>query len=231
MTISSVYSNSGTWSGSDIITSVNIANSQNNIHVIDDSSVILVSNTDTQVYTDSGSGYSSQLTYSDASDIIGLDNEFILNNKLYIYNTNEPISDTRWVTGSNTQFSISLGSLGSLNNISLTPGINAIEALNEIRTSLLGLNINNLDVSLPSYISDVSPNNNSVNLSGYGIVVNTGTTTNEITSFTINDIAADGSNIIHNYEYETDGAGILGSTTISLTEPDGIGTYNIKCCS
>ena len=228
MAISTVYSNSGTWSGSDIITSVNMRNSEDNIHIIDDSSVIIVSTTDTQVYTDSGSGYTSQLTYSDTSDIIGLNNEFILNNNLYIYNTNEPTSNTRWVTGSNTRYSLSLGSLGSLTDVALTPGINAIEALNEIRTSLLALNINNLDVSLPSFTSDVSPNNSSVNLSGYEIVVNTGSTTNEITSFTINDVAADGSNIIHNYEYETDGAGTSGSTIITLTEPDGIGTITLS---
>jgi len=228
MAISSVYINSGTWSGSDIITGINVRNNKNNIHIIDNNSVIVGLTTNTQAFTDSGSGYSSQNTYSNIGDIIGFNKEFILSDDLYVYNSVEPTSETRWVSGTNTKYSVNLGSLGSITNATFTSGINAIEALNEIRNSILALNINNLSISLPTYINDVSPNNNSVNLSGYGIIVNTGTYINENTSFTINDLNADGSNIIHNYEYETDGGGITQTTTISLTEPDGTGTLTLS---
>jgi hypothetical protein len=228
MSISSVYINSGTWSGSDIITGINVRNSKNNIHIIDDNSVIVGLTTDTQAFTDSGSGYLSQNTYSNIGDIIGFDKEFILGDDLYIYNSVEPTLETRWVSGTDTKYSVNLGSLGNITNATFTSGINAIEALNEIRNSILALNINNLSISLPNYINDVSPNNNAVNLSGYGIIVNTGTYVNENTSFAINDLNADGLNIIHNYEYETDGGGIEQTTTISLTEPDGTGTLTLS---
>ena len=114
--ISSVYANAGTWSGSDIITAT-MKNSLNNIHPIDSNSVVAVNTTNTQVYTKNGSGtYISQETYSDSADVIGYGKEFILNNNLYIYNTTEPSSETRWSAGSNTKYSVNLGSLGSFTN-------------------------------------------------------------------------------------------------------------------
>src|SRR5210317_382088 len=203
MAISSVYANAGTWSGSDIITGINIRNSLKNIHILDSTNVAVVTTTNTQIFTDDG-GYSSQFTYSDSADIVGFGKEFILDDDLYIYNSTEPTLETRWSSGSNTQYSISLGTLGYLNNIALSNGIGAIDALNEIRTAILGLSISGLSVSLPSYVSDINPDSGLVDFSGYGIIVNTGTANNEITSFTINDVAGDGTNIIHNYEYETD---------------------------
>ena len=225
---SSVYANAGTWAGSDIITAT-MRNSLNNIHPISTTSVIAVNTTNTQVYTDDGNGtYVSQQTYSDTGDIFGFGKEFILNNNLYIYNSPEPSANTRWNTGTNTKYSISLGSLGYITNNTFSNNIGVIDALNEIRTAVLGLNISGLSVSLPSYVSDINPDSGLVDFSGYGIVINTGTATNETTSFTINDVAGDGSNIIYNYEYETDGAGTGGSTTISLTEPDGTGTYTLN---
>jgi len=228
MAISSVYANAGTWAASDIITAT-MRNSLNNVHPIDSNSVIAVNTTNTQVYTDNGSGtYVSQQTYSDTGDIVGYGKEFILNDNLYIYNDPEPASDTRWSTGTNTKYSVDLGSLGSITNNTFTNNIDVIDALNEIRTAVLGLNISGLSVSLPSYVSDINPDSNIIDFSGYGIVINTGTTANEATSFTINDLAGNGSNIIYNYEYETDGAGTSGSTTISLTEPDGTGTYTLS---
>ena len=225
---SSVYANAGTWAGSDIITAT-MRNSLNNIHPISATSVIAVNTTNTQVYTDDGNGtYVSQQTYSDTGDIFGFGKEFILNNNLYIYNSPEPSANTRWNTGTNTKYSISLGSLGYITNNTFSNNIGVIDALNEIRTAVLGLNISGLSVSLPNYVSDINPDSGLVNFSGYGIIINTGTATNEATSFTINDVAGDGSNIIYNYEYETDGAGTAGSTTISLTEPDGTGTYTLN---
>ncbi len=228
MAISSVYANAGTWAGSDIITAT-MRNSLNNIHPISTTSVIAVNTTNTQVYTDDGNGtYVSQQTYSDTGDIFGFGKEFILNNNLYIYNSPEPSANTRWNTGTNTKYSISLGSLGYITNNTFSNNIGVIDALNEIRTAILGLNISGLSVSLPAYVSDINPDSGLVDFSGYGIVINTGTATNEATSFTINDVAGDGSNIIYNYEFETDGAGTGGSTTISLTEPDGTGTYTLN---
>jgi len=102
--ISSVYANAGTWAGSDIITAT-MRNSLKNVHIIDTNSVIAVNTTNTQVYTNSGSGYVSQQTYSDTTDIIGFGKEFILNNNLYIYNSTEPSANTRWSTGTNTKYS------------------------------------------------------------------------------------------------------------------------------
>ena len=228
MAISSVYANAGTWSGSDIITAT-MRNSLNNVHPIDSNSVIAVNTTNTQVYTNDGSGtYVSQQTYSDTGDIFGFGKEFILNNNLYIYNSPQPSANTRWNTGTNTKYSISLGSLGYITNNTFSNNIGVIDALNEIRTAVLGLNISGLSVSLPAYVSDINPDSGVIDFSGYGIIINTGTSTNEATSFTINDVAGDGSNIIYNYEYETDGAGTAGSTTISLTEPDGTGTYTLN---
>jgi hypothetical protein len=212
------------WSGSDIIASVSMKNSTNNMHIIDSNTIAIVTTTDTQIYSDSGSGYVSDHTNSDSADIIGFNNEYFLNNNLYIYNDSEPTSDTRWITGTNTKFSLSLGSLGSLNNIPLSSGINAIEALTEIRQRVLDLNISGLSVSLPAFVNDINPNSGSINFQGYRIDINTGTSINETTSFTINDVNGDGQNIIHNYEYETDGAGVSESTVITLTEPDGLGT-------
>lgn len=225
---SSVYANAGTWAGSDIITGVNMRNSLKNVHIIDTNSVIAVNTTNTQVYTDSGSGYVSQQTYSDTSDIVGFGKEFILNNNLYIYNNPQPSTDTRWSTGTNTKYSVSLGSLGSITNNTFSNNIDVIDALNEIRTAILGLSISGLSVSLPTYVSDINPDSGIIDFSGYGIIINTGTSTNENTSFSLNDVAGDGSNIIYNYEYETDGAGTSQSTTISLTEPDGTGTYTLS---
>jgi len=227
MAISSVYANAGTWSGSDIITGINIRNSLKNIHILDSTNIAVVTTTNTQIFTDDG-GYSSQFTYSDSADIVGFGKEFILDDDLYIYNSTEPTLETRWSSGSNTQYSVSLGTLGYLNNITLSNGIGAIDALNEIRTAILGLSISGLSVSLPSYVSDINPDSGLVDFSGYGIIVNTGTADNEITSFTINDVAGDGTNIIHNYEYETDGAGTTAATSITLTEPDGTGTLTLN---
>ena len=225
---SSVYANAGTWAGSDIITGVNMRNSLKNIHIIDTNSVIAVNTTNTQVYTDSGSGYVSQQTYLDTSDIVGFGKEFILNNNLYIYNNPQPSTNTRWHTGTNTKYSVSLGSLGSITNNTFSNNIYVIDALNEIRTAILGLSISGLSVSLPTYVSDINPDSGIIDFSGYGIIINTGTSTNENTSFSLNDVAGDGVNIIYNYEYETDGAGTSQSTTISLTEPDGTGTYTLS---
>ena len=228
MAISSVYANAGTWSGSDIITAT-MRNSLNNVHPIDSNSVIAVNTTNTQVYTDNGTGtYVSQETYSHTADIVGFGKEFILNNNLYIYNSPQPSANTRWNTGTNTKYSVSLGSLGYITNNTFSNNIGVIDALNEIRTAILGLSISGLSVSLPTYVSDINPDSSVIDFSGYGIIINTGTSTNEATSFTLNDIAGDGSNIIYNYEYETDGAGTSGSTTISLTEPDGTGTYTLN---
>lgn len=228
MAISSVYANAGTWSGSDIITAT-MRNSLNNVHPIDSNSVIAVNTTNTQVYTDDGTGtYVSQETYSHTADIVGFGKEFILNNNLYIYNSPQPSANTRWNTGTNTKYSVSLGSLGYITNNTFSNNIGVIDALNEIRTAILGLSISGLSVSLPTYVSDINPDSSVIDFSGYGIIINTGTSTNEATSFTLNDIAGDGSNIIYNYEYETDGAGTSGSTTISLTEPDGTGTYTLN---
>ena len=221
---SSVYSNAGTWAGSDIITAT-MRNSLNNVHIIDTNSVIAVNTTNTQVYTNSGSGYVSQQTYSDTADIVGFGKEFILNNNLYIYNSTQPSANTRWSTGTNTKYSVSLGSLGSITNNTFSNNIDVIDALNEIRTAILALNISGLSVSLPTYVSDINPDSGVIDFSGYGIIINTGSSTNENTSFSLNDVAGDGSNIIYNYEFETDGAGTSQSTTISLTEPDGTGTY------
>jgi len=226
--ISSVYSNAGTWAASNIITGVTMRNSLNNIHVIDTNSVVAVNTTNTQVYTDNGSGtYISQETYSDSADVIGYDKEFILNNNLYIYNTTEPSSETRWTAGSNTKYSVDLGSLGSFTNNIFSNQINAIDALNEIRTAILGLSVNNLSVSLPKYVSDINPDSSSINFQGYEIIVNTGTATNETTAFSINDAGADGTNITANYEYETDGTGTANATTITLTEPHGTETLTL----
>ena len=226
--ISSVYANAGTWAGSDIITGVTMRNSLKNVHIIDTNSVIAVNTTNTQVYTDSGSGYVSQQTYSDTADIVGFGKEFILNNNLYIYNSTQPSANTRWSTGTNTKYSVSLGSLGTITNNTFSNNIGVIDALNEIRTAILGLNISGLSVSLPTYVSDINPDSGVIDFSGYGIIINTGSSTNENTSFAINDVAGDGSNIIYNYEFETDGAGTSQSTTISLTEPDGTGTYTLS---
>ena len=225
--ISSVYANAGTWAGSDIITAT-MRNSLNNVHIIDTNSVIAVNTTNTQVYTDSGSGYVSQQTYSDTADIVGFGKEFILNNNLYIYNSTQPSANTRWSTGTNTKYSVSLGSLGTITNNTFSNNIGVIDALNEIRTAILALSISGLSVSLPTYVSDINPDSGVIDFSGYGIIINTGSSTNENTSFAINDIAGDGSNIIYNYEFETDGAGTSQSTTISLTEPDGTGTYTLS---
>ena len=75
---SSVYANAGTWSASNIITGVTMRNSLNNIHPIDANSVVAVNTTNTQIYTDDGSGtYISQETYSDSADVIGYGKEFI----------------------------------------------------------------------------------------------------------------------------------------------------------
>ena len=227
MSISSVYSNSGTFSAADIITAT-MKNSLNNIHVIDDTSVVAVNTTNAQVYTNSGSGYVSQITHANTGDVVGFSKEFILGTSLYIYNTTQPVSNTRWNTGTDTKYSVSLGSLGSITNNTFSNNIGVIDALNEIRTAILGLNISGLSVSLPTYVSDINPDSSVIDFSGYGIIINTGTSTNEATSFTLNDIAGDGSNIIYNYEFETDGAGTTGSTTISLTEPDGTGTYTLN---
>lgn len=227
--ISSVYVNAGTWAGSDIITGVTMRNSLNNIHPIDSNSVVAVNTTNTQVYTDDGTGtYVSQETYSDSNDVIGYGKEFILNNNLYIYNTTEPSSETRWTAGSNTKYSVNLGSLGSFTNNIFSNQINSIDALNEIRTAILGLNINNLSVSLPTYTSDINPDSGTINFEGYEIIVNTGTATNETTSFSINDAGADGTNITANYEYETDGTGTSAATTITLTEPHGTETLTLS---
>ena len=225
--ISSVYANAGTWAGSDIITAT-MRNSLKNVHIIDTNSVIAVNTTNTQVYTNSGSGYVSQQTYSDTTDIIGFGKEFILNNNLYIYNSTEPSANTRWSTGTNTKYSVSLGSLGTITNNTFSNNIGVIDALNEIRTAILALSISGLSVSLPTYVSDINPDSGVIDFSGYGIIINTGSSTNENTSFAINDVAGDGSNIIYNYEFETDGAGTSQSTTISLTEPDGTGTYTLS---
>ena len=225
--ISSVYANAGTWAGSDIITAT-MRNSLNNVHIIDTNSVIAVNTTNTQVYTDSGSGYVSQQTYSDTADIVGFGKEFILNNNLYIYNSTQPSANTRWSTGTNTKYSVSLGSLGTITNNTFSNNIGVIDALNEIRTAILALSISGLSVSLPTYVSDINPDSGVIDFSGYGIIINTGSSTNENTSFAINDVAGDGSNIIYNYEFETDGAGTSQSTTISLTEPDGTGTYTLS---
>jgi len=62
MAISSVYANAGTWSGSDIITGINVRNNLKNIHIIDNTNVAVVTTTNTQIFTDNG-GYSSQFTY------------------------------------------------------------------------------------------------------------------------------------------------------------------------
>ena len=226
--ISSVYANAGTWAGSDIITGVTMRNSLKNVHIIDTNSVIAVNTTNTQVYTDSGSGYVSQQTYSDTADIVGFGKEFILNNNLYIYNSTQPSANTRWSTGTNTKYSVSLGSLGTITNNTFSNNIGVIDALNEIRTAILALSISGLSVSLPTYVSDINPDSGVIDFSGYGIIINTGSSTNENTSFAINDVAGDGSNIIYNYEFETDGAGTSQSTTISLTEPDGTGTYTLS---
>ena len=225
--ISSVYANAGTWAGSDIITAT-MRNSLNNVHIIDTNSVIAVNTTNTQVYTDSGSGYVSQQTYSDTADIVGFGKEFILNNNLYIYNSTQPSANTRWSTGTNTKYSVSLGSLGTITNNTFSNNIGVIDALNEIRTAILALSISGLSVSLPTYVSDINPDSGVIDFSGYGIIINTGSSTNENTSFSLNDVAGDGSNIIYNYEFETDGAGTSQSTTISLTEPDGTGTYTLS---
>ena len=225
---SSVYSNAGTWAGSDIITGVTMRNSLKNVHIIDTNSVIAVNTTNTQVYTDSGSGYVSQQTYSDTADIVGFGKEFILNNNLYIYNSTQPSANTRWSTGTNTKYSVSLGSLGTITNNTFSNNIGVIDALNEIRTAILALSISGLSVSLPTYVSDINPDSGVIDFSGYGIIINTGSSTNENTSFSLNDVAGDGSNIIYNYEFETDGAGTSQSTTISLTEPDGTGTYTLS---
>ena len=226
--ISSVYANAGTWAGSDIITGVTMRNSLKNVHIIDTNSVIAVNTTNTQVYTDSGSGYVSQQTYSDTADIVGFGKEFILNNNLYIYNSTQPSANTRWGTGTNTKYSVSLGSLGNITNNTFSNNIDVIDALNEIRTAILALSISGLSVSLPTYVSDINPDSGVIDFSGYGIIINTGSSTNENTSFSLNDVAGDGSNIIYNYEFETDGAGTSQSTTISLTEPDGTGTYTLS---
>ena len=226
--ISSVYANAGTWAGSDIITGVTMRNSLKNVHIIDTNSVIAVNTTNTQVYTNSGSGYVSQQTYSDTADIVGFGKEFILNNNLYIYNSTQPSANTRWSTGTNTKYSVSLGSLGTITNNTFSNNIGVIDALNEIRTAILALSISGLSVSLPTYVSDINPDSGVIDFSGYGIIINTGSSTNENTSFAINDVAGDGSNIIYNYEFETDGAGTSQSTTISLTEPDGTGTYTLS---
>ena len=225
--ISSVYANAGTWAGSDIITAT-MRNSLKNVHIIDTNSVIAVNTTNTQVYTDSGSGYVSQQTYSDTADIVGFGKEFILNNNLYIYNSPQPSANTRWSTGTNTKYSVSLGSLGTITNNTFSNNIGVIDALNEIRTAILALSISGLSVSLPTYVSDINPDSGVIDFSGYGIIINTGSSTNENTSFSLNDVAGDGSNIIYNYEFETDGAGTSQSTTISLTEPDGTGTYTLS---
>ena len=226
--ISSVYANTGTWAASNIITGVTMRNSLNNIHVIDTNSVVAVNTTNTQVYTDNGSGtYVSQETYSDSADVIGYGKEFILNNNLYIYNTAEPSSETRWAAGSNTKYSVDLGSLGSFTNNIFSNQINAIDALNEIRTAILGLSVNNLSISLPKYVSDINPDSSNINFQGYEIIVNTGTATNETTAFSINDAGADGTNITANYEYETDGTGTANATTITLTEPHGTETLTL----
>ena len=115
MSISSVYSNSGTFATADIITAT-MKNSLNNIHVIDDTSVVAVNTTNAQVYTNSGSGYVSQITHASTSDVVGFSKEFILGTNLYIYNTTQPVSNTRWNTGTDTKYSVSLGSLGSITN-------------------------------------------------------------------------------------------------------------------
>lgn len=227
MAISSVYVNSGTWSGSDIITGINVRNSLKNIHIIDSTNVAVVTTTNTQIFTDSG-GYSSQYTYSSSADIVGFGKEFILGNNLYIYNSTEPASETRWSAGSNTQYSVNLGTLGSLNNAILSNGVGAIDALTEIRSGILGLGISGVSVSLPSYVDDINPDSGLVDFSGYEIIVNLGTATNEVTSFSLNDVNGDGTNIIHNYEHETDGAGTTYATTITLTEPDGTGTITLN---
>ena len=226
---SSVYANAGTWSASNIITGVTMRNSLNNIHPIDANSVVAVNTTNTQIYTDDGSGtYISQETYSDSADVIGYGKEFILNNNLYIYNTTEPTSETRWSAGSNTKYSTSLGSLGSFTNNTFSNQIGSIDALNEIRTAILGLSVNNLSVSLPKYVSDINPDSGTINFEGYEIIVNTGTATNETTSFSINDAGADGTNITANYEYETDGTGTAAATNITLTEPYGTETLTLN---
>ena len=227
-TISSVYANAGTWAASDIITGVTMRNSLNNIHVIDTNSVVAVNTTNTQVYTDNGSGtYVSQQTYSDSADVVGYDKEFTLNNNLYIYNTTEPSSETRWTAGSNTKYSVNLGSLGSFTNNTFSNQIDTIDALNEVRAAILALNISGVSVSLPKYVSDINPDSSSINFAGYEIIANTGTSTNEATSFSINDAGADGTNITANYEFETDGTGTANATTITLTEPDGTGTLTL----
>lgn len=227
MAISSVYANAGTWSGSDIITGINVRNSLKNIHIIDSTNVAVVTTTNTQIFTDSG-GYSSQFTYSDSADIVGFGKEFILDNDLYIYNSTEPTSETRWSAGSNTQYSVNLGTLGYLHNATLSNGVGAIDALSEIRTGILGLGISGVTVSLPAYVDDINPDSGLVDFSGYEIIVNLGTSSNEVTSFSINDVAGDGTNIIHNYEHETDGAGTSFATNITLTEPDGTGTITLN---
>ena len=227
MAISSVYANAGTWSGSDIITGINIRNNLKNIHIIDSANVAVVTTTNTQIFTDSG-GYSSQFTYSDSADIVGFGKEFILDNDLYIYNSTEPSSETRWSAGSNTQYSVNLGTLGYLHNATLSNGVGAIDALTEIRSGILGLGISGVTVSLPAYVDDINPDSGLVDFSGYEIIVNLGTSSNEVTSFSINDVAGDGTNIIHNYEHETDGAGTLFATNITLTEPDGTGTITLN---
>ncbi len=227
MAISSVYANAGTWSGSDIITGINVRNNLKNIHIIDSTNVAVVTTTNTQIFTDSG-GYSSQFTYSDSADIVGFGKEFILDNDLYIYNSTQPSSETRWSAGSNTQYSVNLGTLGYLHNATLSNGIGAIDALSEIRTGILGLGISGVTVSLPAYVDDINPDSGLVDFSGYEIIVNLGTSSNEVTSFSINDVAGDGTNIIHNYEHETDGAGTSFATNITLTEPDGTGTLTLN---
>lgn len=227
MAISSVYANAGTWSGSDIITGINVRNSLKNIHIIDSTNIAVVTTANTQIFTDNG-GYSSQFTYSDSADIVGFGKEFILNNHLYIYNSTQPSSETRWSAGSNTQYSVNLGSLGYLHNATLTNGVGAIDALTEIRSGILGLGINGVTVSLPAYVDDINPDSGLVDFSGYEIIVNLGTSSNEVTSFSINDVAGDGTNIIHNYEHETDGAGTSFATNITLTEPDGTGTITLN---
>ena len=103
MAISSVYANAGTWSGSDIITGINVRNNLKNIHIIDNTNVAVVTTTNTQIFTDNG-GYSSQFTYSNSADIVGFGKEFILDDDLYIYNSTQPSSETRWSAGSNTQY-------------------------------------------------------------------------------------------------------------------------------
>ena len=209
--------------GTDKVTGLAIRSDKDNLVLIDTDSFV-VSLTATSAYYKIVTGtYTLQETYNYTGDLFGYVNDLFIGSNLVTYQVTPPTSNKRWISGSNTQFSVNLGSLGSLNNVVMPASNDAIDSLEFIRTQILGMSISGLTVSLPKFVSDINPSGG-LDYSGYGIIVNTGTATNEATSFVFSDVGSDGINITSNYEYETDGIGSTSATTITLTEPGSVGT-------